>query len=87
MGEERKRRPAVEADMPGVQALHRRAELLHLLDQQVRVRVSNPLGGIWTGRIVGLSDQPAMLLERPDGVRVMLSQAFAVEELPLWPRT
>ena len=73
----------IEADTAAVEALHRRTELGWMLEDGGRVRVANPLGGTWTGRIVALSDHPAMLLERDDdGRRVMLPQCFAVEEVP-----
>lgn len=75
-----------EADTEAAAALHRRTALGWMLEDKSRVRVSNPYGGAWTGRIVALSDAPAMLLEKDDGRRVMLPQCFAVEELPGTPR-
>lgn len=52
------------------------------MEQNSIVYVSNPFGGSWEGRIIGLCDTPAMLLEKPDGHRVMLPQCFSVEEHP-----
>src|ERR1700685_2076825 len=72
----------IEADMDAAEALHRRTDLGWLMNDGARVRVSNPFGGTWTGRIIALADHPAMRLERDDGLRVMLPQCFAVEELP-----
>ena len=72
----------IEADTAAAEALHRRTGLGWLLEDAARVRVSNPYGGTWTGRIIALADHPAMHLERGDGLRVMLPQCFAVEELP-----
>jgi hypothetical protein len=70
----------IEADMNAAAALHRSTELAWILNDGARVRVANPFGGAWTGRIVALADHPAMLLERDDGRRVMLPQCFAVEQ-------
>lgn len=55
-----------------------------LLRRQARVQVRHPhRGGIWTGRIVALADDPGMLIEREsDGLRVSLPQFFEVAELP-----
>lgn len=72
----------IEADMDAAEALHRRTGLGWVMEDGAWVRVSNPFGGTWTGRIIALADHPAMLLERDDGLRVMLPQCFAVEELP-----
>lgn len=72
----------VDADMDAAEALHRRTGLGWILEDGARVRVSNPFGGSWTGRIIALADHPAMLMERDDGKRVMLPQCFAVEEIP-----
>jgi hypothetical protein len=72
----------IEADTAAAEALHRRAGLGWALEDGARVRVSNPFGGTWTGRIIALADHPAMLVERDDGQRVLLPQCFAVEELP-----
>lgn len=72
----------VEPDMDAAGALRRRTELAWILNDDARVRVTNPFGRTWTGRIVALADHPAMLLERDDGRRVMLPQCFAVEQLP-----
>lgn len=77
-----KGRRVVAADMDAVEALHRRTDLGWMMEQQSIVFVSNPFGGSWEGRIIGLCDSPAMLLEKPDGQRVMLPQCFAVEEHP-----
>lgn len=71
----------IEADAAAVEALHHRTELGWMVEDGGRVRVTNPLGGTWTGRIVALADHPAMLLERDDGHRVMLPQCFAVEQV------
>lgn len=68
--------------MDAAEALHRRADLGWLVNNAIHVQVTNPFGGSWTGRIIGLADHPAMLVERDDGLRVMLPQCFAVEELP-----
>lgn len=72
----------VEADMAAADALRRRTELGWILNGGQCVIVTNPAGGTWSGRIVGLADHPAMLLERDDGRRVMLPQCFAVEQAP-----
>jgi hypothetical protein len=72
----------IEANVAAAEALHRRTDLGWLMNDGARVRVSNPFGGTWTGRVIALSDHPAMHLERDDGLRVMLPQCFAVEELP-----
>lgn len=72
----------IEADMDSAEALHRRTGLGWVMEGGGRVPVSNPFGGTWTGRIIGLADHPAMHFERDDGVRVMQPQCFAVEELP-----
>lgn len=71
----------IDADMEAASALHRRTQLGWMVEDALRVRVTNPNGGTWTGRIVALADFPAMLLERDDGRRVMLPQCFAAEEL------
>jgi hypothetical protein len=71
----------IEADEEAVANLRRRSELGWMLERGSDVKVTNPYGGTWTGRIIGLADHPAMLLEREDGVRVMLPQCFATEEI------
>jgi Biotin protein ligase C terminal domain len=71
----------IEADMDAAETLHRRTQLGWMVEDGQRVRVTNPSGETWTGRIVGLADHPAMLLERDDGCRVMLPQCFAVEQV------
>lgn len=72
----------IEADTDAAAALHRRTQLGWMMEDALRVRVTNPAGGQWTGRIIALADFPAMLLERDDGRRVMLPQCFAAEEIP-----
>lgn len=73
-------RRRIEADQMAVDAKHRRAQLGRILEEGKTVTVTNPHGGMWAGRIIGIADGPAMLLERADGVRVMLPQCFAVEQ-------
>lgn len=72
----------IEADSITCETLYRRAQLGWVMNDGARVTVTNPQGGTWTGRIVALSDHPAMMLEHDDGHRIMLPQCFAVEELP-----
>jgi hypothetical protein len=72
----------IEADTDAAGAIRRRGQLGWMLEDARRVRVTNPSGGSWTGRIVGLADHPTMLLERGDGHRVSLPQCFAVEQIP-----
>jgi hypothetical protein len=84
-----RRRPAggVEPDMPVIAATRRRAELERLTAMGVRVRITNPAypDSGWTGHIIGLMDQPSILIEMDDGRRHACPQAFAVQELPALP--
>jgi hypothetical protein len=78
------RRGHVPPDLPACAAARRRAELERLLCVEALVRVTNPDfdDAGWTGRIVGLADLPTILIERADGKRFALPQAFVVDELP-----
>jgi hypothetical protein len=72
----------IKADIPVADALSRRIQLGWIVNDDRPVLVTNPEAGhTWSGRIVALSDQPAMLLEREDGHRIMLPQCFAVEQI------
>ena len=74
---------SVEADMEAVERTGRRGEIGRMLYREARVRVVNPQfpAGGWTGRLAGLLDEPALMLVRDDGVRQMLPQSFAIEEI------
>ncbi len=78
----------IAADRAQAIALHRRAELEHLIARGARVRVTNPhviSRPSWTGTIIGLADHPTMLVELDGGRRQALPQAFQIEELPPLP--
>ena len=74
---------SVEADMEAVVRSGRRGELGRMLYREARVRVVNPLfpDEGWTGRLHSLLDEPALMIVRDDGVRKMLPQSFAIEEI------
>ena len=60
-----------------------RGELGALRRSRAWVRVTNPATGrSVVGRIMGLSDEPTMLLQQPGGLRESLPQRFLVEEVP-----
>ena len=73
----------VEPDMPVIAATRRRAELERLTGMGARVKITNPdyPDAGWTGRIIGLMDQPSILIEMDNGRRHACPQAFAVQEL------
>lgn len=75
-------RRRIEEDKDAAAALARKTELSWMMNDGLPVRVTNPLGETWTGRIAGLADHPVMLFDREDGRRVMLPQCFAVEQVP-----
>jgi hypothetical protein len=74
----------VNADRGACARMHRRSELERLTAIQATVRVVNPAypSEGWTGRIVGLADQPSVILDCADGKRRVLPQAFEVREIP-----
>jgi hypothetical protein len=69
------------ADMPQVASSHRRAKLGHVMASETKVTVRNPITGkTWENvTIIGLLDEPGMLIEREDGTRWCLPQSLAVE--------
>ena len=71
----------VVADIRGCAALNRRAVLRDLLYREADVEVSNPHGGMWRGKIIGIADHPVIHLELHTGKRVCLPQAYGVVEL------
>lgn len=73
----------IPADLPKVTESYRRARLGHVVAAEATVTVSNPLtGSIWEDvTIIGLLDEPAMMLERADGSRWLVPQSFRVDSI------
>lgn len=51
------------------------------LQDQVPVRVTSPTGAAWEGTVVGIHDEPVMLLKMQGGRRVVLPLRFKIERL------
>jgi hypothetical protein len=50
--------------------------ITHSLEHKTRIRVTGPTGASWTGIVVGILQESALLLEKADGKRVMLPLRF-----------
>jgi len=73
----------VPAQINKISKTRRRALLGHFMVHETRVDIYNPLseGKGWENvKILGILDEPGMLIERSDGTRWLLPQSFAVEE-------
>jgi len=55
--------------------------LNYLMNEQTRVKVTNPAfpNAPWVGTIIGLTENPSLILDQEGSFRVTLPQAFAVE--------
>lgn len=57
--------------------------LLDLMLRGAWVTIANPgNGSAWSGRIIAMHDDPGVVIEQADGVRVCLPQSFTVTEAP-----
>lgn len=63
-----------------------RGELYDLLHRGAWVTVRNPwVSSEWSGRLIAMHDDPGIVIEQADGVRICLPQEFAVTEEPAPP--